>query len=206
MSDEESVINPGKSRTLRVESYIKHRPREVKVSTGGSEDLNLDDVTAYQTSPFFTRKKCYELYVLYGWEKKDLLRFGMPESTLDTWLYQPTERGPSWKQDRELFEAKVNRAKEEKAIDEIVDIQVLSYELQKRALIERKENPEPLTMTELDKIRKVGETAHTIKRLEEGKPTTIKQNFNLNKKEIAGIIEELDELDPFIDYDSKRIN
>jgi hypothetical protein len=198
-----------KKKKLRIESFVKDRPRNIiaDLSDTTSDDTTSEDnMTPYQINPNFTRKKCYELYILYSWEKKDLLRFGVPDKTLDKWLYEPTERGNSWKQQRELFEAKVNRAKEDKAIDEIVDIQCLSYELQKRALLERREDPTPISMVELDKLRKVGETAHSAKRLEEGKPTTIQHNLNLNKEQIKELVRDLDELDPFINYDSNKIN
>lgn len=201
-----------KTRKLNIESNVKNRPRNLTqtVVEGGEEKvLPVGEQTPYEINPGVTRRRAKELYLCYGYTKQMLLEdLGIPETTLDHWLYNPTDNNLSWKQEKDLFEQTVLQRMKDRTADELTDIAARGFGILKRSLVamdlEGKVFDSPRQIKEFtDAVSKV----KNLLQLEEGKPTSITASTELTQKEIGELVGELEDLDPFVDYSSKgRIN
>lgn len=212
-----------------IRSYVKDRPKVLEreseekmvvVDRGGNEvlrsatcgsDSEVSKVspaeviqTPYEINPGLTKQKAWELYMIYRWEKRELLELGIPENTLDTWLYQPTREGPCWKQERDIFDRSVKQKMKESAADAMGEIFAegmdwIACDL-KEARRSGRRLEKPREFKELiDSLAKL----KNLINLEEGKPNTISQHVITTQEEAQELYNKLQKLDPFLQADSK---
>ena len=202
-----------RKRRLRVESFVKGRPRVMvksvdKEGVAKENEVITETSTPYQINPGLTRRRAKELYILYYWTKEQLLELGMPERTLNQWLYEPTEGQLSWKAERDIFEATTFERMKERSSDEMSKGLARCMSILNRSLTEA-----DLDGMKLKSPREYKDMVGVVKELknlinvEEGKPTSITQNLSLTQAEVRDLVGELQDLDPLIDYDqSGKIN
>lgn len=160
--------------------------------------------TPWKINPELTRRRAKELYLLYYWTKDQLLDLGIPENLLESWLYRPSAEGLSWKQERDVFEQSMLSRMKERAGDEMGKALSRAMAIMNRSLTEA-----DLDGLRLSSPREYKDMMGVIKdlknlvNLEEGKPTSIKKNVSLTQKDALKLVQELQDLDPFIDYDPK---
>lgn len=164
--------------------------------------LPVGERSPWQINPGVTRRRAKELYLIYGWDKQRLLTLGMPEPTLNHWLYNPTDNHLSWKQEKDILDESILSKMKEGLSEEasklgskllsILQRTVSEWDLSGEAL----KNPKAFKDV-VDALSKI----HQLRQLEDGKPTSIKASTELTQKEIGELVGELQQLDPFIDYD-----
>ena len=197
-------VSRKKKRTLNVESFVKHRPKRMQQTVNAEEEiLPVGEKSPFEINPEVTRRRAKELYLLHGWSKEELLGLGIPEATLNHWLYNPTESNLSWKDEKEIFHRSVlDKMKEYKA-DELKEVASRGVNVLKRSLLALDLSGEVLTVAQMEKLTTMISKLDPIIKLEEGRPTSIRQDLNLTQKQVAELVEELDGLDPLFDYDIK---
>lgn len=178
------------------------------------KDKNLEDSPGYsvdsnpyQINPELTKRKAKELYLLYGWSKQQLLELGMPEKTLDTWLYKPTANSLPWFQEKEIFNNSVLMRMKEVKAEELEESVARAINILKRSLLAVDMDGDVLSVNQMEKLVNLISKVDHIINLEKGKPTSINQDLNLAQKDIDAIVEQLKELDPLLNYDAEsKIN
>jgi hypothetical protein len=192
---------------VRVESYVKGRPRHMVKEKTMEEAPSFDaDSTPFDINPELTRRKAKELYLLYGWSKQQLLTLGIPETTLNTWLYKPTVNSLSWHQEKEVFQNSILARMKENKAEELEETVSRGVSVLKRSLMALDLEGTPLTVNQMERLTNMlGKLDHIIN-LEKGKPTSISADVNLAQKDIDAIVEELEKLDPLLSYSGEKIN
>lgn len=211
----------GNKRTLKLRSHVKHRPKVLEVETErsfiladkeGNEVLHTDNSnstspavviqTPYQLNPELTKREAKKLYMFHRWGKKELLELGMPERTLDAWLYQPTKNCMSWKQERDIQDQMMDSTLARglarrfyRILDKFTKVAVESIE---------EIDFEEIRLTKPREFKDWMDVISKVKKeldIEEGKPREIKRHIIQSQEEANQLIEELKSLkDPFIDY------
>lgn len=160
------------------------------------------DETPWQINPGLTRRRAKELYMIYYWSKDQLLDLGIPESLLNSWLYNPSAEGLSWKQERDMFEGSILARMKERAGDEMSKALSRSMAILNRSLTEADLDGMKLkSPREYKDMMGVIKDLKNLVNLEEGKPTSIKKNVSLTQKEALELVQQLQDLDPLINYD-----
>ena len=149
-------------RSLRLRSYKKNRSKVVMVDRDGQKGLEDSDPLAparlgsgeggsegssvevvevnspWEINPDLTRLKARELYVCYRWSKQRISEsLGVPDSTLQYWIYKPTEGRLSWHQERELAEDSIMDAVKQNIKGELVKIAAHSMSILRRSIAEK---------------------------------------------------------------------
>jgi hypothetical protein len=176
------------------------------VEVGGEEEFMKED-NPWSINPSLVRRKAYEAYMIHFASKDELLKLGMPEATLDTWLYQPTEGKMSWKMQRDHYYEVELRSFMEAKSEQLKKTAARILNIANRSLEQIDESGEPLSVAQVEKLfNSFGKVQHWLQ-IEDGKPTHITESFDYSQKGLRQLMKELQELDPLIDYDSKgKIN
>ena len=223
----------GRKKRLRVESYVKGRPRSMvvdkvngrgvgagQVSSDGSIGTTVEGVemasdkvkevrseSAWEINPGLVKRKAYEAYMIHFASKAEILKLGMPEDTLDTWLYSPTSNQMSWKMQRDHYYDVEMRAFMEGKAEVLKKTAARMLNIANRSLQELDESGDTVNIPQLEKLmNSFGKIQHWIQ-IEDGKPTNITESYTMTQKGLQGLMEELQELDPLLDYDqSGKVN
>lgn len=213
-----------RKRKLKVNSFVKHRPKTLTISIDEDKPRGEDsacnpstpslegskvgsnqaqDIPPFQINPELTRRRAKELYMLYFWTKDQLVEhLGIPPETLEVWLYRATENQLSWSQERDVFETTAFQKMKDRASDELGKALARSMNIMNRSLTEADLDGMKLkSPREYRDMMGVIKELKSLVNLEEGKPTSISKNINLTQKEVKALVTELQELDPFIDWD-----
>ena len=134
-------------------------------------------------------------------------RYGIPREKLNLWIQEPDDEGrPSWSEQREteyknLFQRVID-AKEESCK------QIFSLGLHnlKRALLFLTNREQPMSLAEMQKLNSIIVDMNTVLRLEAGKATEIIGNVDTSPEGIQKMLEEMKEIDPYVDYSEEELN
>lgn len=169
------------------------------------EERTSDSTTEapYKINPGLVRARAKELFILYYWSKEDLhTHLGIPLEDLTRWISQPTANQFCWQQERDIFESSIFQKMKERCSDEMSKGMARAMSILNRSLSEA-----DMESMKLNSPREYRDMVAVIKELknlinlEEGKPTSIVKNLNLTQTQVKEILTELQELDPFMDYD-----
>ena len=200
-----------KKRKLKVENFGKGQ-RRVSVREQRSDPSSASDQgpvvavqeTPWEINPEMCKQRCYQAYMLHYADKAELLEMGIPEATVNGWLYQPTSDGrPGWHLQRELFYKQEMQAFMKGRSQELKKTGARILNIANRTLLELDDSGETVSVAQLEKLfNSFGKVMHWVQ-IEDGKPTSISKSFDYSQDSIRELISELQELDPLIDYDPK---
>lgn len=161
------------------------------------------DETPYEINPGLVKQKAKELYLLYYWTAKQLSEhLGIPEGSVRTWIDKPTEGKLSWRQERDVFEQSTFKAMKERASDEMSKSLSRAMSILNRSLTEADlEGMRLKSPRDYKEMVNVVQTLKNLVNVEEGKPTSIKAHAALTQEDVRELVKELQDLDPFMDYD-----
>lgn len=169
-----------------------------------SEPSNGVEFSPYEINPTLTKWKAKELYMCAGWEKDQLLELGIPEGTLNAWLYTETEDTLPWKIERDNHRKGILYALKEEKAETLKSTLSHAVSMVRRSLAKADMEGKDLSPREMKDVMGVIKDINNMIQLEEGKPTSIKAEFEYNEKNVRKLLEDLDKLDPLMDYDAKN--
>lgn len=166
--------------------------------------LNDDELPGlYKKNPQEAKLLARAAYFLYTPQRSIADRYGIPISTLRSWVYNPNDAllEPSWRVYREKMFGSTFQDILEGKVSDMTRITGLALTALERGLHALVANADKLSPADLQKLSGIIKDMKNEVRLDTGEATERVEVFDTSPEGIRALVKKMPTIDPYVDYE-----